>query len=181
MINIKAVETQIKNLQTGTKEYRYLMHPQLYSKLKTSKVLEEASLRSGIQRGALQAAWDAIGLVLKAWVTEGHSVAIPGLGTMRFALNGKAVTDVNKVAKDLIKTRKVIFVPSVDIKDMLMSTSVSIVCYDRNGQEVKRVQDDSSNETDASESENTGGSTTGGSTSGGGTTTGGDDNPDGIE
>ena len=29
--------------------------------------------------------------VIKAWATEGHSVAIPGLGTMRFGLRAKSV------------------------------------------------------------------------------------------
>ena len=43
------------------------------------------ALRSGIPKGAINAAWDAIGEVIKAWATEGHSVAVPGLGTMRLA------------------------------------------------------------------------------------------------
>jgi hypothetical protein len=29
----------------------------------------------------MQACWDAAGEVIKAWATEGHSVALPGLGT----------------------------------------------------------------------------------------------------
>ena len=41
-----------------------------------------SALRSGIAKGAINAAWDAIGEVIKAWATEGHSVAVPGLGTM---------------------------------------------------------------------------------------------------
>ncbi|MBR2184830.1 MAG: hypothetical protein IJ897_05345 [Prevotella sp.] len=62
-----------------------------------------------MQRGALKGAWDAIGEVIKAWVTEGHSVSIPGLGTLRFGMNAQAVEDVNEVAKSLIRTRKVVF------------------------------------------------------------------------
>ena len=30
---------------------------------------------------------DAAGEVIKAWATEGHSVALPGLGTMGFGLH----------------------------------------------------------------------------------------------
>ena len=35
-----------------------------------------SALRSGIAKGAINAAWDAIGEVIKAWATEGHSVAV---------------------------------------------------------------------------------------------------------
>ena len=73
-----------------------------YSSLVESKVIEEASLRSGIQKGALQAAFSAIGETIKAWATEGHSVPVPGLGTMRFSVNAKSVSDVNLVASSLI-------------------------------------------------------------------------------
>ena len=98
-----------------------------------------SALRSGISKGAINAAWDAIGEVIKAWATEGHAVAIPGLGSMRFGLRASSVADVNKVGSDLITTRRVIFVPNVDIKDELKRTSINITCYDRNGELVKRV------------------------------------------
>ena len=48
----------------------------------------------GQYRGVMQACWDAAGEVIKAWATEGHSVALPGLGTMRFGLRSEAVEKV---------------------------------------------------------------------------------------
>ena len=87
----------------------------------------------------MQACWDAAGEVIKAWATEGHSVALPGLGTMRFGLRSKAVEDVSKVKAGLITSRRIIFTPSVDLKDELANTAIQITCYDRNGEEVKRV------------------------------------------
>ena len=77
--------------------------------------------------------------MIKAWATEGHSVAVPGLGTMRFGLRSKSIADVNKVGSDLITTRRVIFTPNVEIKDELARTSINITCYDRNGNVVTRV------------------------------------------
>ena len=71
---------------------------------------------------------------------------VPGLGTMRFGLNAKSVEDVNMVASSLITTRKIIFVPSTDVKKELMNTAVSITCYDRNGKVVKRVNSSDSGE-----------------------------------
>ena len=96
-------------------------------------------MRSGISKGSINAAWDAIGAVIKAWATEGHSVAIPGLGSMRFGLRATSVSDVNRVGSGLITSRRVIFTPNVDIKEELARTSVSITCYDRNGNIVKRI------------------------------------------
>jgi len=102
-------------------------------------VIKEAALRSGVSQGVMQACWDAAGEVIKAWATEGHSVALPGLGTMRFGLRSKAVENVNEVKSGLIMSRRIIFTPSVDLKDELANTAIQISCIDRNGKEVKRV------------------------------------------
>ena len=115
------------------------MIPELYSALTQDKVIREAAVRSGVSKGFMQACWDAAGEVIKAWATEGHSVALPGLGTMRFGLSAKTVEDVNDVKTSLITTRRIIFTPNTDLKDELKNTSVVITCYDRNGNLVKRV------------------------------------------
>ena len=137
-IKVKAVE---RKLMVGPKkgQYVYQMMAEMYSSLAESKVIEEASLRSGIQKGALQAAYSAIGDVIKVWATEGHSVPVPGLGTMRFSVNANSVEDVNLVASTLITTRKIVFTPSVEVKKALKDSAVNITCYDRNGNVVKRV------------------------------------------
>ena len=87
----------------------------------------------------MKACWDAAGEVIKAWATEGHSVALPGLGSMRFGLRSKSVEKVEDVKAGLISTRRIIFTPSIDLKDELASTAIQITCIDRNGKEVKRV------------------------------------------
>ena len=138
-LKVKAVEKKIKFSKQDEGVYRYVMQPELYIPLTTEKVIKEAALRSGVSKGVMQACWDAAGEVIKAWATEGHSVALPGLGSMRFGLRAKAVEDVNKVKTSLIKTRRIIFVPAVDLKDELANTAIQITCYDRNSNEVKRV------------------------------------------
>ena len=137
-IKIKAKERKIK-LNETTEIWRYVMVPELYSQLTQEKVIREAALRSGVNQGVMQACWDAAGSVIQAWATEGHSVALPGLGTMRFGLSAKAVEDVNDVKSSLIKVRRIVFTPSVELKDELKNTPVIITCYDRNGDVVKRV------------------------------------------
>ena len=138
-LKVKAVEKNIKFEKNSEGVWRYVMQPDLYIALSQAKVIKEAALRSGVSQGVMKACWDAAGEVIKAWATEGHSVALPGLGTMRFGLRAKSVEDVNKVKTGLIKTRRIIFTPSQDLKDELADTAIQITCYDRNGEIVKRV------------------------------------------
>ena len=165
---------------------------EIYTSLSQEKVIKEAALRSGVSKGIMQACWDAAGEVIKAWATEGHSVALPGLGTMRFGLRAKSVATAEEVKTGLISTRRIIFTPAVDLKDELASTAIQITCYDRTGKEVKRVtstdpgtiedNDQSTNgdsQNQGGGSQNQGGNQ-GGNTSGGGNTGGGGGDDDDV-
>lgn len=175
-IKVKAVERNV-SFEKNSEKWAYVLQTDLYNRLSDAKVIQEAALRSGISKGAINAAWDAIGEVIKAWATEGHSVAVPGLGTMRFGLRSKSIADVNLVGSDLITMRRVIFTPNVDIKDELKKTSINITCYDRNGQLVKRVTSSDDGTVEDNENDNQGGGDNTGGT--GGNTGGGSDNGSG--
>ena len=138
-LKVKAVERLVKFKKDDPGQYRYVMQPELYTALAQDKVIKEAALRSGVSRGVMQACWDAAGEVIKAWATEGHSVALPGLGSMRFGLRAKSVEKVEDVKAGLISSRRIIFTPASDLKDELADTAIQITCFDRNGDEVKRV------------------------------------------
>ena len=161
-LKIKAKEKKLKFSKDSEGEWRYVMVPDLYSTLDQDKVIKEAAIRSGVSEGVMQACWKGAGEVIKAWATEGHSVALPGLGTMRFGLSAKAVADVNDVKSSLITTRRIVFTPTVALKEELAQTAIQITCYDRNGDVVKRVtstDDGTVEEPDTSDNtgENTGG------------------------
>ena len=196
-MKVKAVEKLLKFDKNSAGVYRYVMAPELYSSLNQKKVIKEAALRSGVSQGVMQACWDAAGEVIKAWATEGHSVALPGLGTMRFGLRSKSVEDVNKVKTSLITSRRIIFTPDVDLKDELKNTAIVITCYDRDGKEVKRVtsaddgnvedeENGGSSNDNTNNNDNNGGTQNGGTQNGdnnggtnqGGTNTGGDGGDD---
>jgi len=121
---------------------KFVMRPELYTPIQEKKVFKEASIRSGISVGAMKAAWDAAGEVIKAWATEGHSVPLPGLGTMRFGVRSKAVESLEDVKTGLISTRRIVFTPSVDVKEELQDTSIQITCLDEDGTVLKRVTSD---------------------------------------
>ena len=179
-LKVKAKE-QYQNIGKYAGTFRYVMMPELYTALAQDKVIKEAALRSGVSRGVMQACWDAAGEVIKAWATEGGSVALPGLGTMRFGLRAKSVEKVDEVKAGLISSRRIIFTPTSELKEELAKTAVQITCYDRDGKEVKRVTsaddgtvEDNEQTPGSDTGSNTGGNTQGGDNTGGDNTQGGD-------
>ena len=148
---------------------KFVMRPDLYTAMNEKKVFSEAATHSGISAGIIQAAWYAAGDVIRTWATEGHSVPLPGLGTMRFSVRSKAVEDLEDVKTSLITTRRIIFTPSVDVKDELKDTSIQITCIDEDGNVLKRVT--STDSGDIEDGEN--GTTSNGTTENGSTENGG--------
>ena len=155
---------------------KFVMRPELYTSLTEKKVFAEAATHSGISSGVIKAAWDAAGEVIRTWATEGHSVPLPGLGTMRFGVRSKAVAELEDVKTGLITVRRIIFTPNTEVKDELKNTSIQITCLDEDGNVLKRVT--SGDNGDVEDPENTNGGSgsenqNGGNQNGGGDTPGG--------
>ena len=151
---------------------KFVMRPELYTSLTEKKVFAEAATHSGISAGVIKAAWDAAGEVIRTWATEGHSVPLPGLGHMRFGVRSKAVEGLDDVKTSLISTRRIVFTPSVDVKDELKNTAIQITCLDEDGNVLKRVTSGDSGEIEdnenGGENENSGSSQNWGNTNTGG-------------
>ena len=189
------VIAQLREVKLGKNPgKKFVMRPDLYVPIAEKKVFQEASTHSGISAGVIKAAWDAAGEVIRTWATEGHSIPLPGLGTMRFGVRSKAVEKLEDVKANLISVRRIIFTPNVDVKDELKNTSIQITCLDEDGNVLKRVTSGDSG--DIEDNENGGstengngsgsgsGSNTGGNTSGdnnGGNTGGGGDGGDDLD
>ena len=177
------VIAQLREVKLGKNPgKKFVMRPDLYSPIQEKKVFSEASTHSGISAGVIKAAWDAAGEVIRTWATEGHSVPLPGLGTMRFGVRSKAVENLEDVKTSLISVRRIIFTPNVDVKDELKNTSIQITCLDEEGNVLKRVTSgDSGDIEDPENGSSTGSETGGGNTNQGGNTGGGgggnDDSP----
>ena len=174
---------------------KFVMRPDLYSPIQEKKVFAEAATHSGISAGVIKAAWDAAGEVIRTWATEGHSVPLPGLGTMRFGVRSKAVESLEEVKTGLISVRRIIFTPNTDVKEELKNTSIQITCLDEDGNVLKRVTSGDSGEIEDNENgsgnenqnqsgsqnsgnQNQGGNTSSGSNSGGGNSGGGNSGGD---
>ena len=173
-IKVIAQRREVKLGKTPGK--KFVMRPDLYIPIQEKKVFAEASTHSGISAGVIKAAWDAAGEVIRTWATEGHSVPLPGLGTMRFGVRSKAVAELEDVKTNLISVRRIIFTPNTDVKDELKNTSIQITCLDEDGNVLKRVTsgdsgdiEDNENEgSNENENQNGGGSSNTNPTNGGG-------------
>ena len=49
---------------------KFAMRPDLYIPIQEKKVFKEASVRSGVNKGVMQACWDAAGEVIKARTSQ---------------------------------------------------------------------------------------------------------------
>ena len=158
------VIAQRRVLKIGNKPgvKKFVMRQDLYTPIQEKKVFQEASTHSGISAGVIKAAWDAAGEVIRTWATEGHSIPLPGLGTMRFGVRSKAVENLEDVKTGLISVRRIIFTPNVEVKDELKNTSIQITCLDEDGTVLKRVTSGDSG--DIEDNENTQPSSGGGQT-----------------
>lgn len=176
MINVSAKQTTI---QVGSMkgQDRFVLSALKYSTLSETKVISEAALRTGLPKSVVRAAWEGCGEVISAWCVEGHSCPLPGLGHMRFGIRATSVENVEEVSTNLITARRVIFSPSVAIKDELAKTSISITCYDKEGKRIKTVTSTDKDDIEANEEDDT---TPNGSGTPGNSGQGSDDNGDSI-
>jgi predicted histone-like DNA-binding protein len=145
MIHIKAKQQNV-SFEKNVEKLAFVLSANLYNTLEADKVIEEAAKRSGISAGVIKAAWDAAGEVIRTWATEGHNVPLPGLGSMRFGVRSKSVQNIEDVKTSLISARRVVFIPSKEVKDELQNTKISITCYDKDGNIVKRVTSTDTND-----------------------------------
>ena len=128
------VIAQLRDVKLGKNPgKKFVMRPDLYVPITEKKVFQEAATHSGISAGVIKAAWDAAGEVIRTWATEGHSIPLPGLGTMRFGVRSKAVEKLE------------------DVKDELKNTSIQITCLDEDGNVLKRVTSGDSGEIEDNE------------------------------
>ena len=126
------VIAQLREVKIGKNPgKKFVMRPDLYVPITEKKVFQEAATHSGISAGVIKAAWDAAGEVIRTWATEGHSIPLPGLGTMRFGVRSKAVEKLEDVKANLISVRRIIFTPNVDVKDELKDVKANLISVRR--------------------------------------------------
>ena len=107
---------------------------------------------------------------------------------MRFGVRSTAVEELEKVRANLITSRRIVFTPSVEVKEELQNTSIQITCLDEDGTILKRITSADDGEVEDPEGDNGQGTGDSGQQTGGngqqtgdntGDTPGGSDTPGG--
>ena len=57
-LKVKAVERLLKFDKESEGKYRYVLKPEMYSTLTQAKVIKEAAMRSGVNKGIMQTCWE---------------------------------------------------------------------------------------------------------------------------
>ena len=68
-------------------------------------------------------------------VCNGHSVELGPLGTLRFGIRCKAVENPEDVSVDLIRRRRLLLTPSVELKEAMRKVNVEIVTEEEEAEE----------------------------------------------
>lgn len=137
-LNINSKQTEIK-VGKHKGEDMFVMRVDHYNTIDAEKIIQYTSDTYNIPKGVMRASWEALGQAITSWVLEGHIVEVPGLGNIRAEIRAKAQSEVKDVSADDIFRRHLLLTPTKEIKNALNSTPINITCFDKDGNEVKRI------------------------------------------
>ena len=78
-------------------------------RISSSDLVAAAARNSGLDRGTLQAAMDALNKEFQNYLLIGHSVEVPNIGTFRFRINAHGTDTEQEAGAGQIYTRKIWF------------------------------------------------------------------------
>ena len=101
------------------KEGGYVTRAVTYSRITSKNFLKHVARNSGVSKGALYAAADAIAKEFQNLLLIGHSVEIPEIGTFRVSISAKSAETADQAGAHTVYRRRVLYHPCVDIKEQL--------------------------------------------------------------
>ncbi len=117
------IKSKLQNLAMKKKE-AYVTRSVTLPRIDKDTLLERAADNSGIRKGVVYAAADAITNEIENFLLNGHSVEIPLLGSFRFGVNAKATDTEAEAGAGQVYRRKIIYTPSKPIWRALQTVSL---------------------------------------------------------
>ncbi|MBR3443399.1 MAG: hypothetical protein IKG96_07035 [Bacteroidaceae bacterium] len=105
------LKTKLQNLAMKKKE-AYVTRSVTLPRIDKEQLLERAADNSGISRGIVYVAADAICREFENQLLNGHSVEIPLVGSFRFGVNAKATDTEKEAGAAQVYRRKILYLPS---------------------------------------------------------------------
>ncbi len=100
------LKTKLQNLAMKKKE-AYVTRSVTLPQISKDQLLDRAAANSGIRRGVIYAASDAICNEFENFILNGHSVEVPLLGCFRFMVNAKATDTEAEAGVGQVYRRKI--------------------------------------------------------------------------
>lgn len=114
-------------------ENRYVAHIDNYSEISYDAIVAYAAKAAQVPESTMYMAMEAIFDAISYFVTEGHSVELPFIGTFSFGINGKAAWNAED-AKDLankVYRKKIRFVMTPTMRSLIRNVSFTSVVDDK--------------------------------------------------
>ena len=94
-----------------------------YSRIDADELLNRAAANSGIRRGIIYQAADAINNEFANFLMNGHSVELPLIGTFRFGVNAHVADTEEAAGADKVYRRKLIYRPSTELRRLALNVN----------------------------------------------------------
>ena len=103
----------------------YVTRAVTYSRIASDALLARAAANSGIRRGVIYAAMDAVMNEFQNFVLNGHTVELPLIGAFGFGVNAKISDTREDAGAAKVYRKKLIYKPSKDLKDMVKNVQMA--------------------------------------------------------
>lgn len=122
------IKVQVKKQYSGVLgRSGYVTRSLRYSRISAREVVEYAAQNSGINRGQLMAAMYALEQSFENFLFNGHSVELAEIGTFRISVQAKMGESAGDGGSAAVHTRKIVYLPSVQLKHSLKEMTVEQV------------------------------------------------------
>lgn len=102
---------------------RYVTRAVVLPRINKDELLARAAANSGIRKGIIYSASDAISNEIENFLLNGHSIEVPVLGTFSFAVNASAAETEKGAGATAVYRRKIKYTPNVQLKRYLQTVN----------------------------------------------------------
>ena len=143
-ILINAKEQNVYNiLGDGKTSKGYVLRPARYSTIGGEEIVDECARLAMVPKSYVAATLEALAIIAPTFLSKGHSVTLPNLGTLSITANSKAVANIEDVDLDKLLDLNIRFRPSHTLREEIDKVSFEIgAIYQIAGEEVLEVDDE---------------------------------------
>ena len=103
----------------------YVTRAITYSRIASDALLARAAANSGIRRGVIYAAMDAVMNEFQNFVLNGHTVELPLIGAFGFGIRAKISDTREDAGAAKVYQKKLVYRPSVELKQMVKEVALA--------------------------------------------------------